>query len=101
MSGDNPRHEIFFLSIFYSLFFNLFYLYIYTYMFSFTSIIYCILIIYLFLFHTHNYMNCYESAQVCPATTILGYTLVTLCNMSRYKGAQIHPVFCTGAQRVH
>ena len=69
------------------------------YMLSFTTIIYCILIIYLFLFHTHNYINCYESAQVHPATAVLEHTLVTLRNKGRYEGAQIHPVFRTGAQR--
>jgi len=71
-------------------------------MFSFTTTTtYCILIIYLFFFYTHNYMNCYKSAQVHPATTMLGHTLVTLRNKGRYEGAQIHPVFRTGAQQAH
>ena len=73
------------------------FLIIYIYVF-FTTIIYCILIIYLFLFYTHNYMNCYKSAQVCPATTMLGHTLVMLRIKGRYEGAQIHPVFRTWAQ---
>ena len=67
----------------------------------------CLLILYLFLlllllhfhFHTHNYMNCNKSAEVHPAKTMLGHTLVTLRSKGHYEGAQVHPVFLTGAQR--
>jgi len=46
-------------------------------------------------------MKCYKSAQVHPATTVLGHTLVRLRNKVCYEGTQVHQAFRTRAQWAH
>jgi len=95
MSGGNPKAttwDFLFVWFFFIIIIiiNFYYLHIFFYYYY-----------YYILISTHNYMNCNKSAQFYPATTILGHTLVTLCNKGHYEGAQVHLVFLTGAQQAH